>query len=106
MAAINIQAIPAEGAALTFTATEAGGDSVSNVGRPRVAFFNSSGSAIDVTLVTTQQVEGNLDVDDRVVSVPAGGVYVFPPLDPTLYGNSVSMSYSTHVSLSVAAYTE
>lgn len=101
MATIAEQAIGRPGAQVTFSSAAGGGDDFANTGSQFLLIKNDDASTKTVTVVTTQVVDGNA-VSDLAVAVPAGQVVAVGPFFVSVYGTSVSMTYSDVTSLSVA----
>lgn len=93
------------GATLTPTAAAGGGDTM--VGGQGVFLYvnNGGGSPINVTLATPETVDGDLQVDNRVVAVTNGTVQIIPV--PARYNNPTTgltaITYSGVTTVTVAA---
>ncbi len=102
MATLAVQIIDRPGIVLTFDAAAVGGDSFPNTGKEFVQFKNDDGSPTNVTVVTTQIVDGNAVEDLTVTAVPASGQVEVGPFFTSTYGSTVSMTYTSVTSLGVA----
>ena len=103
MAFLNQQQMTSAGGAITLAPAAAGGDTAEiGSGRSFLWCKNGSGAAITVTLATPGTVDSDLAVADRTVTVPAAGDRLIGPLNPTVYGSIVSVTYSSVTSLTVA----
>ena len=108
---LPVQEVPVAGVALSFTAANADGHSISNDGKTFLYVKNGSGAPINVTLQTPGTVDG-LAVADRVVAVPAGGERIISDLRPDAYNrpptgtdpNEVYVDFSAVTTVSVAAF--
>ena len=103
MALLTTQQTTSAGAAITLVAAAGGGDTadISN-GRTIIWAKNGSGGAITVTIDTPGTVDG-LAIANQAVSVPAGGERLIGPLNPAVYGQIASITYSGVTSLTVGA---
>jgi hypothetical protein len=70
MATVATQTVTSSGLEATANAADVAGDRVTPGSILRVV--NGSGASIDLTMVTPQLIDGDLTVQDRVVSVPTG----------------------------------
>lgn len=104
MATLTVQQSTVTGTTITFSAASGGGDEFTNDGRTVLFVNNEDASAIDVTIVTTQTVESDLDVEDRVVNVGAGTIESIGPFQTPIYSSTASVSYSATSNITVAAF--
>lgn len=72
MATVSTEVVDRDGLTANYPNASSGGDQIAPSDHTMIHVKNGSGGSLDVTLVTPQQVAG-LDVEDRVVPVPAGG---------------------------------
>jgi hypothetical protein len=106
MAALTVQKI-ALGTSLTptFAAAAAAGDTFVNDGRTFVYAKNGSGAPITITVNSLVNCSQGFD-HDVTITVPAGSEECcgsFPPSRFNNSANAVSMTYSAHADLTVAA---
>ncbi|WP_327047291.1 hypothetical protein OG320_05200 [Microbispora sp. NBC_01189] len=104
MATLTTQVIPLTGLAIAFTNAAGGGDQCATGDGVALLVRNNDASATTVTLVTPEQIDGDLAVADRAVSVAAGATAAIPMtsryLDPAT--GLASITYSKVTSLQVA----
>lgn len=100
MATLTEQKINRPGASVGFVAASGGGDDFVNTGSQFLVIKNDDASTKTVTVVTTEVVDGNA-VADLTVAVPAGDIVVVGTFFVSVYGPSVSITYSDVTSLSV-----
>jgi hypothetical protein len=81
-------------------AASVGGDTFTNTGSELLIVKNAAGAPINVTVVTTQTVDG-LAVADKVVSVTNGTTRSLGPWPRAVYGSTVSVTYSAVTSITV-----
>ena len=74
---------------LTGESAAAGGDAFANTGKELLVIENGSGSPINLTVVTQQEVDGEA-VDDKGIAIPAGERHV--RFIPTCVGNTVRVA--------------
>jgi hypothetical protein len=65
--------------------------------------YNASGAPITVTFVSTVADNG-LELEDRTAIVPAGKVRSFGPFPIRVYGDPVTVHYSSVTDLTVGSY--
>lgn len=75
MAILSAQVPTSSGVVLTPITPEAGGDKVPIGSTVRVQ--NDSAGSISFTMTTHVEYDGDLPIDDRVESIPAGEVHAF-----------------------------
>lgn len=75
MAILTAQVPTSSGVKLTPITPESGGDKVPIGSRVRVQ--NDTAGAISFTMTTHVQYDGDLPIDDRVESIPAGEAHAF-----------------------------
>ena len=86
-------------------AAAADGNSVGNNGKIFLRFVNAHASeARTVTFDATQTVDG-LAVADRTLSVPALSERVIGPFAPSVFGTTLSWTYSSEANLTVKAFS-
>lgn len=90
-----------DGISLAGVAAAGGGDTFENTGKEFVVINNGGGGAITLTVATPTTVDG-LAVADLTASVGAGAIKAVGPFPPSIYGETVSLSYSGVTSVSVA----
>lgn len=71
MATITTQAMPLDGAALTYSAASAGGDRYTPGPNTFLHIVNGSGVSVTATIVRPRSVDG-IVLTNRAVAVPAG----------------------------------
>lgn len=81
-------------------AASVGGDTFTNTGAELLIVKNAAGAPINVTVVTSQTVDG-LAVADKVVSVTNGTTALLGPWPMLTYGTTVSVTYSSATSITV-----
>jgi len=91
---------------ITFTAANGGGDTFANSGRELllVRHTNGVGSAVTLTVATTETVDG-LAVADLAVVIDPGETQVLGPFPKAIYDNSsgnVALSWSSATDIEVA----
>lgn len=104
MALIAAQQVVLTGLTPTFAAA-ANTDTVEANGRVALWVKNGSGASINVTVTTTQVVNG-LAVEDLVVAVPAGGERIIGPFARSIFANAqgqADIEYSAVTSITRAA---
>lgn len=69
-----------------------------------VRIANGDASSHNATFTTTAQVAG-LDIDDRVVTVPAGEDRIAGPFPTSLYGSSVAITWSATTSMTIGVFS-
>lgn len=89
MATVSTEVVDTDGLTPNYPTASSGGDQVAPSDHTFIHVKNGSASSVDVTLVTPQQVDG-LSVNDRTVTVPAGGDTFIAV--PNLYRNSSGMA--------------
>ncbi len=90
--------------ALTGESAAAGGDAFANTGKELLVIENGSGSPINLTAVTQQEVDGEA-VDDKVITIPAGERHVLGPWPTSIYSDGdskVQLEYSAVTSVTVS----
>lgn len=100
MATLTEQVISRPGASLGLVAATGGGDDFVNTGQQFLVIRNDDASTKTVTVVTSQTVDG-LAVADLSVAVPAGNIVVVGTFFVSVYGTSVSLTYSDVTSLTI-----
>lgn len=106
MATLTVQSIVAAGLNPSYAAAAGGGDEFANDGSSFLHVVNGGGGAINVTLATTQTVDG-LAVADQVVNVPAGEDRMIGPLRRGLFndaGGLVQVTYDGVTSVTVGVF--
>ena len=106
MATLSIQEIISDGLSAVYSAAEVGGDDFNNAltagkNAPFIHVKNGDVSSVDVTPTIVQLVDGQ-SVVPKVHSIPAGQDLFIGPFDRTVYGNSVSLTYSSVTNLTLA----
>lgn len=101
MAAITVQTPGTTEATLTQTACAALGDTVVNNGKTLLIFENGSGAPIDVT-VDSDLCSFGFE-HDCVVTVGAGLSVIAGPFEKALYGTTLTITYASVTSLTIAA---
>ena len=85
---ISIQTVVKGGLEPTYTgATLSDGDRFRNTGKEFIHVLNGGGGAVAVTIPTPAQVSG-LDIEDKIVSVPAGEDRMIGTFEPGLYNQA------------------
>lgn len=102
MAVLTVQEIDRDGLEATYASAAAGGDTVPNDEITFLHVKNGSGASIDVTIQTPGTVDG-LAVTDRTVAVPASEERMIGPFPASVYGATLTLSYSDVTSLTIAA---
>lgn len=102
MAILAVQKPGLAGAAPTFAAAAAGGDSFPNDGQTLLHVKNGHTAAQTVTADAVSACSFGFD-HDAAVSVPAGGERVVGPFPQGRFGTSVALTYSGVTALTVAA---
>jgi len=87
-------------------AAAAGGDDFVNDGEKVLVIehTNGAGSDVDLTITTTKMVDGE-DVDDKVITIPAGERHLIGPFPPQVYNDGdgkVALAYSSETDIEVA----
>jgi hypothetical protein len=104
MALLAVQQVTLAGLDVNPVSATSGGDTAPVGDRTYLHVINGSGSAVTVTLATTQTVSG-LAVADVTHSVPAGKTTILPLFPATLLADSTgicSITYSAVTSVTVA----
>lgn len=104
MALLSAQSPGISGAAVTYVAAAAGGDSFA-AGPTSVAHVKNGGGA-SITVTINSRVNCNQGFDhDLVVTVPAGGERLIGPFDTRFWNvdNEIPLTYSAVTSVTVAA---
>lgn len=97
----------ANGVSLAGVAAGAAGDTFINNGQEVLVVTNGSGAPITVTIETEAALDG-LSVTDLTATVAAGATQLIGPFPTAIYndtlapGGSVSVSYSSETSVTVA----
>ncbi|MCP4566480.1 MAG: hypothetical protein GY841_02735 [FCB group bacterium] len=107
MASLTAQQIASSGLSPVLSAVAAS-DTFANTGREFIEVANGSGGSINVTIATPKTVDG-LDVDDRIVAVPAGESRLIGPFPVGTYSTggvsggiaTVTCSVTTTVTIGV-----
>ena len=102
MATLTVQTSAIAGTAVTWNTAAGGGDTFTNDGQTAILIDNADVSSMNLTIVTSQVVESTLAVDDRVIAVGAGVTTLIGVLNQQIYGSTVSLTYSSVTSLTVA----
>lgn len=77
------------GADATPAAVDAAGNYFTNNGREIIIVTNTNVAAVTVAIASPATYKGLALGDIGPVSVPQNKTYVFPPLDPSIYNDSV-----------------
>lgn len=104
MALLSPQLPTLTGAAVTYAAAAAGGDTFVPTARRRLHVKNGSASSITVTIATPATYAG-LAIADAGGAVAAGEERAFGPFDPALFANSsgvAAVTYTAVTSVTVA----
>ena len=102
MAVLTVQEISRAGLNPSYSAAAAGGDEAPNDEITFLHVKNGSGGSIDVTIQTPGTIDG-LAITDRTVAVPASGERMIGPFPASVYGATLTISYSGVTSLTIAA---
>ena len=85
--ALSIQSINKDGLEPTYVgATLSDGDRFRNSGKEFIHVLNGGGGAVAVTIPTPATIKGP-DIEDKIVSVPAGEDRMIGTFEPGLYNN-------------------
>jgi hypothetical protein len=105
MATLATQVIAQAGTAITFAAATGGGDACATGSDVKLLVKNGAGSSMTVTLVTPGNVDGDLAIADRAVTVAAGVTTGIPItdryLDPATGLAAITYSSVTTVTVAV-----
>jgi hypothetical protein len=95
MATLTVETIVSAGTELIAAANAAagGGDDFTNDGRTALFVYNTDSSSVTMTIVTSQTIDG-LAIADKTVVVAQNEYFIIPPLPTSLYGTTVSLTYS------------
>lgn len=102
MATLTVQSSAVTGTTVTWNSAAAGGDDFTNNGSTAIIVRNDDVSSTNVTIVTSQVMETDLAIDDRVVAVGASVYKIIGPFPQALYGSTINLTYSSETSLFVA----
>lgn len=103
MALIPVEVIDRPGINPAGIAANVGGDTFNNTGREIIFLENGDASPTTATVAVEQQLDGNAVVPLAVTNVPAtNGRIMVGPFDKTVYGSSVSITYTSITSLNVS----
>ncbi|MCP5018915.1 MAG: hypothetical protein GY938_27105 [Ketobacter sp.] len=102
MATLTVQTALITGVAVTYNSAAAGGDDFPSTGQEIIIIRNASGAERTITITTTQVIETDLDVEDRVVAVADGTDEMIGAFSIGLYSNSVAIAYDSETNVSVA----
>lgn len=89
------------GAAESFVAAAAGGDTFANDGHTILHAKNASGAPINVTVDSIRLCDQGFD-HNAVVAIPAAGERVLGPFPQNRFGPDAAVSYSAAAGLTVA----
>ncbi len=106
MATLTALSISRDGVAVSGAAAAVGGDKFGNNGSQMLYVNNASVGSVNVTLATSQTVDGQA-VADRVVAVAAGAAKMIGPFKPSQYNDVdgfVQVTYSAVTTVTVAVY--
>lgn len=80
------------------------GNTFTNNGTQKIIVINNSGGALTFTAVTSQIIEGTLNVDDRDYSLADGAFVYIGTFSTGLYGTTVSLiDFSTATNVQILA---
>ena len=102
MAVLTVQEIARTGLDPTYAAATAGGDEAPNDEISFLHVKNGSAGSLDVTIQTPGTVDG-LAITDRTVAVPATSERMIGPFPASVYGATLTISYTGVTSLTIAA---
>lgn len=108
MADLTTQKITRAGIGPTYAACAGGGDKFIPDDDVYVHIKNGSGGALTATFATPGDVDGE-PIDDRTVSVPAGGERVIGPFPKTIFANNAdggkcAITYSGVTTLTIGVF--
>jgi len=108
MATLNTQEIGRGGVTPSYAAATSGGDRFAPGARTFLHVKNGGGSAVTVTVAATEKIDGDLEVADVAVAVPAGTEKMIGPFPPQVFdavdGSGLAdVTYTGVTSVTVAA---
>ena len=107
MAALTSVSESQQGISVAAVAAAGGGDTFTNTGRTRLLIFNGSGGSITVTVITSgTEPKTGLAIADASVVIPSGEDHIVKPMPVSVYGTTVSITYSGVTSLTISVIEE